>query len=735
MIMLKRNLTIIIFSFVLSLFMCLPFISTNAEAQVRGDVEVIEGSLFGIGDGFYFKFDKKGVPCTSYYDRNQNVLKYAQVEKGRWAKETVAPSSQKTRRLYSALAFDPANNPHIAFIGSDNKLKIAVKKLKKWYIEDVDNTKGSGIYCDLFITSDGNPIISYQSTEGTMFAYKVGGSWKIEKIDEEGRKTVILTNKTGNPVVYYIGRKGTETVKKEKEDKKEKKKKKGDSKKEAVVNKSPVKTDWILKIAEKTPSKWLYSSIEDSKGCIDFDAALNIKDSPVITYVRDNKIKLYRETVSGSAIWKEEQVGIDDCLQLSLTLKKSGFPSISYITGNRKELKVARYDGTKWEIKLVATAKKNYNLVQCQVVKDKNDRDLIILFDENSLVYFLQRGSGWGIGRIDGKSYVGSNINLAVDGQGKPSACYYDETKKELHYAVREGKKWVKQVVDSTGDVGKFSSIAPGRDGSPFIAYYDAMRGDLKFAWKNVDFWRWERVDVNGNTGLNCCLTIGKYNHPHISYFNKDSRYLKYAVKIGKKWRRERVVKLGEYGGKSVIMTNPDGKPVIIYIDGHKAKKVSAGESPVRTSVRMAVRYSKNKWEISELVGPFAVNVTRSALSADINEKGEIAVSFFDREGKLQVLYFKDGQWFCDRFNDICHGSTSTKFQEDNSLKVIYIAGETREESKVKVSSLKNDKWKTEIVELPGNKVGHISLGRSMGNSLRFAFHNVVDSIACYFGE
>lgn len=711
---------------VLALYMGLPPFSVNASAEIKGDIKLVEGSLFGIGDGFCFKFNKKGIPCTSYYDRNQNVLKYARVEKGRWIRETVAASSLKRESLYSSLEFDPANNPHIVFIGSDNKLKIAIRKVKKWYVEDVDNTKGSGLHCDLFITSGGDPVISYQSEEGTMFAYRLSGSWKKEKIDEMGRKTVTYANKSGNPCVYYIGRKKTETGSKEKKDK---------PKKEIDQKKSLGKTEWILKIAEKTPSKWLISSIKDSSGCIDFDAALDIKDSPVIAYVRGDKIKLFRETVPGSAVWKEEQVGTDDCLQLSLTLKKSGFPSISYITRDRKELKVARYDGTKWEVKLVATAKKNYSLMQCQIVKDKNDRELIILFDENSLIYFLRRGSGWGIGRIDGKSYVGSNINLAVDKEGKPSVCYYDDTKKELHYATREENKWLRYVVDSTGDVGKFSSLALGADGSPFIAYYDAMRGDLKFAWKKGDFWRWERVDVKKDTGLNCSMTIGKYNHPHISYINKNSRYLKYAVKIGKKWNRERVVKIGEYAGKSVILTNPAGKPVIIYVDGHKAKKVSPGESPVRTSVRMATRYGKNKWEINELVGPFAVNIAESALSADINDAGEIAVSFLDREGKLQVLYFKDGQWFCDRFGEICRGSTSIKFQGDNSLKTIYITGKTREESKIKVASLKNDKWEIHKVKLQGDRVGNISLGKSPKSLLRFAFHNILDNAACYFQE
>ncbi|MCD4784379.1 MAG: hypothetical protein K8T10_11215 [Candidatus Eremiobacteraeota bacterium] len=722
----RKNLIIIILTLVISLCMGLPPFFANAAAETRGDIELIEGSLFGIGDGFCFKFDKKGTPCTSFYDRNQNVLKYARVEKGRWTMETVAASSLIRENLYSSLAFDPANNPYIAFVGPDNKLKIAMKKVKKWYVQDVDNANGSGLYCDLFITSGGDPVISYQSKEGTMFAVKIAGSWKKEKIDDAGRKTIIFKNKSGNFCVYYIGVKGTETRNKEKKNKPEK----GIDKK-----KSPGKTEWILKSAEKISSKWLISSIADSSGCIDFDAALDIKDSPVITYARGDKIKLYRETIPGSAVWKEEQVGTNKCLQLSLTLKKSGFPSVSYITRDRKELKVARYDGTKWGVKLVATAKKNYSFMQCQGAKDKNDRDLIILFDENSLIYFLQRGNGWGVGRIDGKSRVGSNINLAIDKKGKPAACYYDETKKELHYAAREGNKWLRYVVDSTGDVGKFSSLALGTDGSPFIAYYDAMRGDLKFAWKNGDFWKWERVDVNGDTGLNCSMTIGKYNHPHISYINKNSRYLKYAVKIGKKWRRERVVKLGEYAEKSVILTKPDGRPVIVYVDGHKAKKVSPGESPVRTSVRIATRHGKKKWEIHELAGPFAVNISGSALSADINDAGGIAISFLDREGKLQVLYFKDGQWFCDRFEEICRNSTSTKFQRDGSLKIVYITGKTRKESKIKTAMLKDDRWEISMVKLQGDRVGHISLGKSPDSLLRFAFHNILDSTACYFQQ
>ena len=722
---------------ILSVIFILLLINNQAIARegdlIKGDIEYAAGSKYGIGNGFSFKFDRKNVPSVCYYDHNRNVIKYAHVSKGRWNIETVSASGEKKEGMISSLAFDKANNPHIAFYGADNALKIAVKK-KRWHIENVDTTKGSGLYCSMVITPGGDPVITYQSSAGTMIAGKTAGKWINEKIDQSGGKTKVLQDGDGKILVYYAGY-SEDAPQKEPEDKK------ADStgKKEKEEVKSgpakPITGQPILKHAVKQAGEWKISSISNSKGLTDFDVALDKNDSPTITYIRDKKIKIYRETLPGSAIWKEYQVGSEDCFRLSVAIKKNNMPSITYIADKKEELKFARFDGTKWDVKMVASAKKGYSFLECQIIEDKKDRDLIVLYDSDSLHLLLKRGEGWGLGRIDGKSKTGGYINLGVGSDGNPQVCYYDYTKKELHYTKEEKNQWETEVIDSTGDVGQFASMTLDNKNRPHVAYYDAMRGDLKYAWKRGKYWRWERVDHGKDTGVNISISMLRNKIPCIAYKNKTSRYLKFAYKRGKKWHRERVVKLGEYGGENVLLISPSGEIKVVYIDGYKAKKAARGESPVKNFIRIATRVDNNKWAIQELVGPNAAGIRNSGLSGDVNKSGDVAVSYIDRDGKLSLIRTEKGEWMMETFDHICWENTSIRFQKDGTLGILFLAGKTRKEAGLKMVSYKDGNWKEYRVEFPSNKVRFLSLASSPDERLRFACLDFYDYILMYFTE
>lgn len=678
---------------------------------IKGDVQLVEGSKYGIGTGFSFVFDRKNVPCVSYYDSNRKILKYAYVHKGRWIVETVTGCGFSEKGLVSCLAFDSGNNPYIAFYGADETLKLAVKKGKEWVTETVDGDRGSGLYCSLVITPGGDPVLSYQGREGTMFARKLAGSWAKEKIGEPGRKTEVFINSDSKIQIYYMGsdEKGAG----------------GESSDGNVV----------LKNASKADAGWKTSNISDSKGLTDFNVAFDSKGSPTITYIRDKKIRIYRETLPGSSVWKEDQVGSEDCYRLSVGIKKNGLPSITYIADKQEELKFAAFDGTKWKVSTVASAKKGYSFVECQIVSDKSDRDLIVLYDSDSLHLFLRRGEGWGLGRIDGKNKTGGFINLLTGRDGKPMICFYDYTKTELHFAQEENSKWPPVVVDSTGDVGQYASMALDQEKNPHISYYDSTRGDLKYAWKAGEYWKWERVDHGKDTGVDISMSVTKDNVPGIAYRCVTTGYLKFAYKKDNKWDRERVVKLGKYGGKCVLLDSPTGETRIIYIDGFVNEKASGKESPVKNFIRMATRVGKDKWDIQELIGSEAVSISQPGLSGDISSNGDIAVCYADREGKLSIIRTENGNWSMERFDDTCWENTSVKFNRDGSLGILFLSGKTRKDAILKYVTYFNGDWKSYRVDFPTNNIRFLSLADGPDGILRFACQDFYNSMVFYFQE
>lgn len=709
-----KNIYMIIISLIpaIVLFLCTAAPSSARQGSViRGDAQPVEGSKYGIGTGFSFMFDRKNIPSVSYYDINKKVLKYAIVQKGRWIVETVTGTGFGEKGLVSCLAYDSGNNPHIAFYGADETLKLVVKKGKDWITETVDSEKGSGLNCSLTVTPGGDPVLSYQGKEGTMLSRKLAGSWTKEKIGISGGKTQVFVDSDSKVQVYYmgVGEKGTE----------------GESAGGEIV----------LNHVTKTDAGWKTSAVSGSEGLTDFDVAFDLKGSPTIAYIKDKKIRIFRETLPGSSVWKEERAGAEDCYKLSVGIKKNGLPSITYITDKREELKYAGFDGAKWNVSAIASAKKGYSFIECQILEDKNDRDLVVLYDSDSLNLFLKRGEGWGLGRIDGKNKTGGFINLLLGKDKKPLVCCYDYTKTELHFSQEANGRWLSAVVDNTGDVGQFAAMAPDGNQNPHIAYYDSTRGDLKYAWKAGEYWKWERVDHEKDTGVDISMSVGKDNAPCIAYTCKTTGWLKFARKQGDKWERERVVKLGKYGGKCVILISSSGEIRIIYIDGFISDKVSGKESPVKNFIRIATRAGKDKWDIKELAGSEAVSVSQPGLSGDIAENGDIVICFADREGKLSIIRTEQGSWLMEKFDDTCWENTSVKFNGDGSFGILFLSGKTRNDAVLKYVTHLKGNWTTNSVDFPTNNIRFLSLAGSVDGLLRFACQDYYNSMVLYFQE
>jgi hypothetical protein len=174
------------------------------------------------GSSFIFSsiaVDSSGKPHISYYDENDDLLKYAvKSSNGNWNVMTV--DSGKYSGLFTSLAIDSSNNPHISYHGfaqglTNGDLKYAVKSSNgNWTTEVVDSDGDTGLFTSLAIDSSNNPHISYgrypslfaHSQAILKYASKSNGSWTTEVVnstDNVGWYTSLAIDSSNNPHISY----------------------------------------------------------------------------------------------------------------------------------------------------------------------------------------------------------------------------------------------------------------------------------------------------------------------------------------------------------------------------------------------------------------------------------------------------------------------------------------------------------------------------------------------------
>ena len=130
-------------------------------------VDTITPSGFMIGgDITSIALDTLGNPCISYMSRDPDQLKYAKWTGSAWSIQTVDTYSTTAINpyMYSSLAIDSQNQPHIAYFEEDNdNLKHAWTSTSGggWFTETVDASQSVGLYPSIAIDASDNLHISY----------------------------------------------------------------------------------------------------------------------------------------------------------------------------------------------------------------------------------------------------------------------------------------------------------------------------------------------------------------------------------------------------------------------------------------------------------------------------------------------------------------------------------------------------------------------------------------------
>lgn len=346
-----------------------------------------------------------------------------------------------------------------------------------WDIKAVDTTGNVGLFTSLAIDSENNPHIAYLYADSAFLKYAAwnGTDWDIEVVDDNGGlggvgffASLALGPLTDLPQIAYYD--------------------------VANANLKWASLDgsghWIVGTPDPSDNDVgqgcdIAVDQDDYAHICYYDATTNY-----LLYVRSSATGWMRDTVDSVG---PLPIFGTDISGTSITLDSIGTPYIAYyawdgdpLTGTGY-LKYAYLVSGNWMIDTVEMVPGDNIGAWPDILINENAGSFpyISYFNATNgyFTYARWTGSAWAIDVIDQGLYGSQAL-------GSTHASYYSEVNGDLKYAYSENYLgWHTEKVDTTGDVGKYTSIALSYQGEvsfPHISYYDATNGDLKYVTKII---------------------------------------------------------------------------------------------------------------------------------------------------------------------------------------------------------------------------------------------------------
>jgi hypothetical protein len=228
-----------------------------------------------------------------------------------------------------------------------------------------------------------------------------------------------------------------------------------------------------------------------------------------------------------------------------------------------------------WEIEVVANGKAFRGMSDRSLCLDAEGHPRIAYGDDN-LYYASFDGTTWHLEVADPSMGVGAFASMALDGAGNPHISYFSQYRygqdSDLYYAYRDGAGWHREFVDAEGEVGRRTSLALDGQGRPHICYYDDTNNALKYAYRGDTGWQAEVVDSIGEVAWwsdmrIVSLVVDAAGHAHAGYYRPSGGDLMYATRDDTGWHMEAADTTGVVGAFPSLALDASGLPRIGYQD------------------------------------------------------------------------------------------------------------------------------------------------------------------------
>ena len=258
-----------------------------------------------------------------------------------------------------------------------------------------------------------------------------------------------------------------------------------------------------------------------------------------------------------------DHTGID----CAIAIDSAGRPHVSYMELDFEQgvwrLKYARWTGTEWLREDIAPSHEGHRATS--IALDSNDNPHIAYrgFHDDPhrhLCYASKNGSVWNIQTVDPGYYSAYSCDLAIDDSNRPHIIYnafLAVGNWHLKYAHWNGSQWVLESVGpTTGYTGTFAAIALDLQGRPHVCCYDEENVRLMYARKIGGSWD-VHSDLDSDGGYTADIAVDDSGNPHICYaIGPDSPALGelrwiYSPNGGASWNAAESVDAvpGEYDG------------------------------------------------------------------------------------------------------------------------------------------------------------------------------------------
>ncbi|MCB9133102.1 MAG: hypothetical protein H6647_19445 [Anaerolineales bacterium] len=503
--------------------------------------------------------DADGRAHIAYADGTHQMLNYARRGTSGWQLEEVGPTNRYATAI--SLTVDSASHPHLAYYAYDPgsgqyALIYARHSALGWALETIAADVGWHGSCSLALDNSDRPHVAYPvAGRQSRIAHWTGTTWQIEAVTWNGDTPDDLSlaiDATGFPHVS-----GT-----------------------VIMQYEP--TSWAVEYHYRDVTGW-HLAVGLGYGSGQTSLALDAVGHPAVGHVAYDKLSLV--FFDGASWYNQDVDARSDVGELtSLAIDSSGRPVIAYAPG-----RVASLAGAYWTFDDFFLAYGEPTGISLALGAGGRPHvayswySLHDIFEDAGLDYVVRNTAGWQRTALYHGSYsarVGPPA-LALDADDTPqisSAIYSDAWPLDYHmlsvvHFRRTASGWTSEAVDDPGYgwVQKQVDLDLDPDGNPTIGYTPPNTNLVKIAVRDTNGWRYESVDPSG--GRDVSLVLDDAGFPHMSY-GASAGQLRYAYRNVSGWHLVNVAE-GEFSRTSLAL-DASGYPHISAYETTNADLVYA---------------------------------------------------------------------------------------------------------------------------------------------------------------